>query len=113
MIAVYAADVFPVGEDGALTLGLLFASSGIGAIIGPILANTLSDGNARALQRAIGIGFVIVAIWLGRLWSGSVTAVCDACFAAAFCRRLHQLDLQLRTHPDEVTRQLFRAHICL
>lgn len=61
MIALYAAHVFPTGNDGALALGLLFAFAGLGAVLGPIIANWFSKGAPRALQQAIGIGFVVIA----------------------------------------------------
>jgi MFS family permease len=66
MIAVFAERVFPVGEDGALTLGLMFAFHGVGAVAGPLITNLLTDQQARSLQRAITWGYAIIAIsWLG------------------------------------------------
>ena len=65
MIAVYAAQVFHFGKDGAITLGLLYAAAGVGAVIGPIIANLFTDGTIRKLQNGISIGFVVVAVgWL-------------------------------------------------
>jgi len=73
MIAVYAAQIFPFGKDGALALGLLYAAAGLGAIIGPLLANRLHQGAMRALQNSIGAGFVIVAVgWLIFGWAPSL-----------------------------------------
>jgi MFS family permease len=46
-------------------LGLLFAFAGLGAVLGPILANVFSKGVPRALEQAIGVGFVLIAVgWL-------------------------------------------------
>ena len=73
MIAIYAAQIFPVGEDGAITLGLLFAASGVGAVLGPFIGNTLTDGSADKLQLSIGVGFVIVALgWAAFGWAPSL-----------------------------------------
>ncbi|MFO7678989.1 MAG: MFS transporter [Chloroflexota bacterium] len=73
MIAVYAAQVFVVGEGGALTLGILYAAAGLGAILGPLAANRFSDGGVRALQMGIGVGFVLVAGgWLLFGWAPSL-----------------------------------------
>ncbi len=70
MIAVYAAQVFPWGEDGALTLGLLYAAAGLGAILGPLIGNMFTDGTTRKLQNAIGAAFVVVAAgWLIFGWA--------------------------------------------
>ena len=62
MIAVYAAQIFPVGADGAIALGLLFASGGVGAVLGPLIANMFTDGSARKLTQTIGLAFILVAI---------------------------------------------------
>jgi len=70
MIAVYAAQIFVYGEDGALTLGVLYAAAGLGAISGPIVANFFSDNSIRMLQKGIGFGFILVAAgWLLFGWA--------------------------------------------
>ena len=70
MIAVYASQIFVYGKDGALTLGLLYAAAGLGAILGPIIANLFSDDSIRMLQYGIGVGFVLVAAgWLLFGWA--------------------------------------------
>jgi MFS family permease len=70
MIAVYAAQIFTLGEEGALALGLLYAAAGLGAILGPLLANLFTDSSARALQNAISVSFVIVSAgWLLFGWA--------------------------------------------
>lgn len=60
--AVYAAHVFHYGQDGALTLGLMFAFFGLGAIIGPVIGNAIGVRSVRALQIAINIGFVCLPL---------------------------------------------------
>ncbi|NCF68496.1 MAG: MFS transporter [Chloroflexi bacterium] len=62
MIAVYAASIFPLGRDGALALGWLYAAAGLGAIIGPLAANRVGDGSRRALQIGIAVGFILVTV---------------------------------------------------
>ena len=62
--ATYAAQVFRVGQDGAVTLGLMFACFGVGAITGPFIGNALGVRTKRALQVAINIGFLCLpAAW--------------------------------------------------
>lgn len=81
MIAVYAAQVFVVGEDGALTLGILYASAGLGAILGPIVANLFSDESIRKLQNGISVGFVLVAGgWLLFGWAPVLPIAVGAMF---------------------------------
>ena len=74
LIAIYAERIFPnVGQEGAGTLGLLFTAAGIGAILGPIIGNYVTDGSARALQQAIGVGFIsLLCGWAIFGWSPSL-----------------------------------------
>ena len=70
LIAIYAERYFSFGEEGAAALGLMFMAAGLGAIVGPVLGNRLTDGSARALQRAIGVGFIgLVLGWLIFGWA--------------------------------------------
>ncbi len=70
MIAVYAASVFPLGRDGALTLGWLYAAGGIGAVLGPLAANRLGDSSRRWLIVGIALGFLLVGVgWLLFGWA--------------------------------------------
>ena len=63
--ALYAAHVFREGQEGATTLGLMFTAFGVGAVLGPLIANRLGDSSAVWLRRAILGGFVCMPLaWL-------------------------------------------------
>jgi MFS family permease len=63
--ALYAARVFRQGQEGATTLGLMFTAFGVGAVIGPLIANRLGDSSVTWLRRAILGGFLCMPIaWL-------------------------------------------------
>jgi MFS family permease len=63
--ALYAAHVFRQGQEGATTLGLMFTAFGVGAVIGPLLANRLGGSSAVWLRGAILAGFVCMPLaWL-------------------------------------------------
>lgn len=63
--ALYAAHVFRQGQEGATTLGLMFTAFGVGAVIGPLIANRFGDSSAVWLRRAILGGFVCMPLaWL-------------------------------------------------
>ncbi|MCC6904984.1 MAG: MFS transporter [Anaerolineae bacterium] len=65
LFALYALQVFRVGQDGATTLGTLYAAHGVGSITGPLIADAIGDRSARYLQRAITVGYVLIPIgWL-------------------------------------------------
>ncbi|MEM7031326.1 MAG: MFS transporter [Chloroflexota bacterium] len=76
MTAIYANQLFPVGAEGATSLGLMFMASGVGAIIGPLIANRFNDNTLLSLQRWIGIGFGAVVVgWLILGWAPSLPVV--------------------------------------
>ena len=63
--ALYAAHVFRLGQEGATTLGLMFTAFGVGAVIGPLIANRFGDSSIVWLRRAILGGFLFMPIaWL-------------------------------------------------
>ena len=60
--ALYAARVFHYGKEGATTLGLMFTAFGVGAVIGPLIANRLGDSSVTWLRRTILGGFLCMPI---------------------------------------------------
>jgi MFS family permease len=60
--ALYAAHVFHQGQEGATTLGLMFAAFGVGAVIGPLISNRLGNSEAAWLRRAILGGFICMPL---------------------------------------------------
>lgn len=56
--------IFVIGEGGGTSLGLIFAVTGFGTGIGPILARTFTGDRSRSLRIAIGLGYVITGIGL-------------------------------------------------
>jgi hypothetical protein len=62
LLALFGRRVFPVGVDGALSIGLLYAARGVGAGIGPLLAQRWGGQSQQFLRRAIGPAFFCTAI---------------------------------------------------
>jgi MFS family permease len=63
--ALYAAHVFREGQEGATTLGLMFAAFGVGAVLGPLISNRFGNSSVIWLRRAILVGFVCMPLaWL-------------------------------------------------
>ncbi|MBN9390440.1 MAG: MFS transporter [Chloroflexi bacterium] len=65
LLALLSHDVFPVGKDGSLSLGLLNLAIGVGSGVGPLLGSWLlrRRGETRAnLQRMIGLGFILYGL---------------------------------------------------
>lgn len=74
LLGLLAAQVFVIGEGGATALGWMYASFGVGAVVGPLVADGLGDAREETLLRWVTGGFVMVAIgWMvlglsGALW---------------------------------------------
>jgi MFS family permease len=61
-IVLYATRVFAVGEGGAIAVGLLMASFGVGAILGPALLNRWNDGSVRRMRRLVVVSSVLICV---------------------------------------------------
>ncbi|MCU0476698.1 MAG: MFS transporter, partial [Anaerolineae bacterium] len=76
-MTLFATQIFIIGTDGLISVGLLYTAFGIGAIVGPIAANRLSDGGDTSLRRWILVGFVAQAVgWLVLGWASTILIVC-------------------------------------
>ncbi|NTW97983.1 MAG: MFS transporter [Oscillochloris sp.] len=82
LLALFGRELFPLGRDGALSIGLLYAARGVGAGIGPILAQRLFGDGQHVLRRAIGLSFFLSA--LGYIGFGYAPALGIAMIAVVF-----------------------------
>ncbi len=62
LLSLYGRELFPLGADGALSIGLLYAARGLGTGIGPVIASRAGGSTPRFLARAIAPSFVITGI---------------------------------------------------
>lgn len=76
LIAVFAEQYFPYGQEGALSLGVMFGAAGLGALIGPLIANRFAKGENLALRRAIQYGYLLIPVgWALVAWSPNLWVV--------------------------------------
>jgi len=74
MIAVFAEQHFPYGQEGATSLGIMFGAAGLGAVLGPVIANRFTNGDQARLGPAIQYGYLLMPIgwalvgWSPNLW---------------------------------------------
>jgi hypothetical protein len=66
LFTLYGRDIFPIGQDGALSIGMFYAARGVGAGIGPILARRLGGESILAMRRALALGYFLSVA--GYLW---------------------------------------------
>ncbi|MFH2055673.1 MAG: MFS transporter, partial [bacterium] len=60
-----AQQVFPIGKEGGISMGLLFAAVGVGTGIGPIIARIFTGDRDHPLRRAIVVGFLLLTVGVG------------------------------------------------
>ncbi|MBC8159989.1 MAG: MFS transporter [Roseiflexaceae bacterium] len=81
VLTLFGRTVFPLGVDGALSIGLMYAARGVGAGIGPLVANQLGGSSTQFLRRMIGPAFLISALGYAlmsgapALWLAALAAV--------------------------------------
>lgn len=63
LLAVFGESVFPLGRNAARGIGALYAARGIGTAFGPVVARRLVGGGRRAMQKAIGISFIVGGVF--------------------------------------------------
>lgn len=74
-MVIYATRLFVAGEGGAGALGLLYASFGVGAVLGPLLLNAVNDGSVRRMRRLIVAGSALISSGLFVLAGAPTLAV--------------------------------------
>lgn len=84
IMTILATQFFVIGARGELSLALLWGMFGIGAIVGPLIANRFNDNSLRQLRRLVGVGFVLLVLgWLVLAPATSLALVSFAIFLRA------------------------------
>ncbi len=77
VLIIYGTMLFVLGENGTISMSILWSAFGIGAIVGPILTNWVNNGTVRIMRRLIIGGYVLVTLgWF--LFSSAPTLVVAA-----------------------------------
>lgn len=74
-LVIYATRLFPLGQDGARSVGLLWACFGVGAVLGPLVLNTMNDGTVARMRRLIAAAAVLLSTSLFLLATAPTLAV--------------------------------------
>lgn len=81
VLIIYGTVLFVLGENGTISMSILWSAFGIGSIIGPILTNRINDGTVRVMRRLVIAGYVLVT--LGWFLFGSAPTLVVAALALA------------------------------
>jgi MFS family permease len=117
LLTIVARQVFPLGSDGALSIGLFYAARGIGAGLGPLLAQRLGRASMQFLRRTIGPAFFLSAVGYAIFGSTSslllaACAVVCAHIGASIQWVSSTTLLQLRV-PNQFQGRVFGAELAL
>ena len=83
LLTVYGKQIFPIGRDGATSIGWLYAARGLGALIGPIIAGRITSGEPRIMRRAISVAFFVSAAFYLLFAQAPILAVALICVVGA------------------------------
>jgi NRE family putative nickel resistance protein-like MFS transporter len=79
LMAIYATQIFIVGDGGKLSLGIMYSAFGVGAVLGPLLLNRFNDDSIPRMRVLIAAGFVFST--LGWLVMGAASSLLILCLA--------------------------------
>ncbi len=83
LLALFGREVFPLGQDGALSIGLLYAARGIGTGVGPFLALRVGGSGPEFMRRAVAGAFFITGAGYLALSAAPVLGVAALCILFA------------------------------
>lgn len=79
LMTIFATQVFIIGLDGQLSLGIVYSAFGVGAVIGPFLLNRVNNGSIKRMRQLVFIGFIWSTLgWVVMGASASLLMVCMA-----------------------------------
>jgi MFS family permease len=63
LLAVFGEKIFPIGQNAATGIGVLYAARGIGTALGPVFARRLARESRTRMQAIIGLSFLVGGIF--------------------------------------------------
>lgn len=65
LMTIYATQIFILGTDGKLSLGIMYSAFGVGSVLGPLLMNRFNDETVSRMRSLVVIGFMLATVcWL-------------------------------------------------
>lgn len=62
LLTLFGREIFPLGRDGALSIGLFYAARGVGTGLGPFLALRFGGEQPGFMRRAVAVSFFITGV---------------------------------------------------
>ncbi len=62
VLIIYGTALFVLGENGTISMSILWSAFGVGAVLGPVLTNRINSGSVRVMRRLVIVGYVWVTL---------------------------------------------------
>lgn len=117
LLTFYATTLFVIGSNGEISLGILFSSFGVGALVGPFLLNVLHRDTIATLSRAITLGLFLCMIgWVflglaGTLWVTSLAIMVRAMGGSA--NWVYSTTMIQKSFPDSYLGRAFAVDMAV
>ena len=117
LLTVYGKQIFPIGRDGAASIGLLYAARGLGALIGPLIAGVITSGAPRTMRQAISVAFFVSTAFYLVFAHSAVLGVALICVIGAHSggsiQWVFSTTLLQMTVPDRFLGRVFALEMAL
>jgi predicted MFS family arabinose efflux permease len=117
LLTIYGKQIFPLGRDGAASIGLLYAARGLGALIGPMIAGVIASGSPRTMRQAISVAFFVSTAFYLLFAYSPVLAVALICVVGAHSggsiQWVFSTTLLQMTVPDRFLGRVFALEMAL
>jgi len=117
LLTVYGKQIFPIGRDGATSIGWLYAARGFGALIGPMIAGRITNGDPRTMRQAISVAFFLCAGFYLMFAQAPILAVALICVVGAHSggsiQWVFSTTLLQMTVPDKFLGRVFALEMAL
>lgn len=111
LLTLFATQIFIIGANGELTLGILYSVYGVGAFLGPILIQRYNNGTIARMRRFILFGFVAMALgWIFFGVSSTLLILCIGCLVRSIGGSInwtYSTILIQKTAPDAKLGRMF------
>ena len=117
LLTVYGKQIFPLGRDGAASIGLMYAARGIGALVGPLIAGVITSGAPRTMRQAISVAFFVSTAFYLMFAHSPVLAIALICVIGAHSggsiQWVFSTTLLQMTVPDRFLGRVFALEMAL
>ena len=117
LLTIYGKQIFPLGRDGAASIGWLYAARGLGALIGPMIAGVITNGAPRTMRQAISVAFFVSTAFYLLFAHSPMLAVALICVVGAHSggsiQWVFSSTLLQMTVPDKFLGRVFALEMAL